>query len=77
MAKDALRAGEMCKCLESSELWAVNGPEMFSWDWQLRNETLIALYFIVVYFLVDRITKQMDGGIILVVKYLGFGSLLM
>lgn len=44
---------------------------------QLRNETPIAFYFIIIIFGVDRITELMDGGSVLVVKYLGFGSLLM
>lgn len=62
----------MCKCLESRELRAVNGPGMFIRNEWARKETLIAFLSFL-----DRITKLMDGGSVLVVKYLGPESLLM
>ena len=64
--------GEMCKCLQSNELRAVNGLGIFIRSEQARKETPIAFPPPL-----DTITKLMDGGSILVVKYLGLRSLLM
>ena len=45
---------------------------MFIRNEQARKETPIVFFSPL-----DRITKLMDGGSVLVVKYLGLGSLLM
>lgn len=48
---------------------------MFIGNEQLRNETPVPFLFTEGE--LDRITKLMDGGNVLVVKYLGLGNLLM